>query len=224
MAEKDKKAAAPRHPAVQGGEGAEAAKGDGQVASTADEARQRQSKLRTTEPAGSGDQGPGTRQEAPSEDPAPGSTKYQARMHIGNGHVAAPIEAPDAQYQEDPPEGHSRSSTNPIAALTGVQTYTGENHVDLVDEDGNPLDPEAIFEEADPGKTFRVAKQRVYERFQYAGSQQQFTRLLYPAGHRVGLAEAVRLGDAQHLGKLQLKQETEAIEAEAKAFPTPAEN
>jgi hypothetical protein len=184
-------------------------------------AEARASKLRTTKPAGSGDQGPGTRQETPAEDPAPGNTKYQARMHIGNGHVAAPIEAPDAAHQSSPAEGHSRSSTNPISALTGVQTYTGENHVDLVDEDGNAVDADDLFEDADPGKTFRVAKQRVYERFNYAGSQQVFTRLLYPAGHRVSLAEAVRLSDAQRLGKLQTEQEDERVKADLKAFATP---
>jgi hypothetical protein len=91
-------------------------------------------------------------------------------MHIGAGHVAAPIEAPDAAYQTDPAEGHSRSSTNPVSALTGVQTYTGENHVRSSATTARNWRPTIVFEPHEENQTFRVVKQAVYEVFNYAGS------------------------------------------------------
>jgi hypothetical protein len=188
---------------------------DAQGAGPAREPEVRNAKLRVADPAGSGDQGPGTRQEEVAEDPI---RRGQARMHIGDAHVAAPIEAPDASYQVDPPEGHARSSTNPVSALTGLQTYTGENHSRLTDENGNDVDAADLFEPHDEVATFRVVKQRVYEEFNYAGSLEPMTRLLFPAGHRVTLATAARMEHAAELGRAQKAQEVATVEDEKKRF------
>lgn len=218
MAESGKKstgkAGGEQHESVQGAEpqGPQAGKGDPKVAATAAEAY---SHTRTAEPAGSGDQGPGTKQVEVAEDRL---SRGQARMHIGAGHVAAPIEAPDTATQTDPPEGYSRSSTNPVAGLRGVATYTGENHVRLTDQDGKDLVAADIFEPHGENETSRTTKVRVYEEFNYAGSLSPMTRLLYPAGHRVDLWEAARVEDAVKLGHAQLAQEKAAIDEENARF------
>jgi hypothetical protein len=203
-----------RHPAVQGDEAPEPTRDNEQDRRTA-----QQAKTQVGAPAGSGDQGPGTRQPQPDEDQF---QRGQARMHIGAGHQAAPIEAPDAATQEDPEEGHSRSSTNPVAALVGRTTIAGENHVQFVDSDGGEVAAGDLFEDAGADQTYRVARQTVYEVFNYQGSTQPMTRLLFPAGYQVDLATAARLEDAQRLGQAQLRQEEELVGAEVQRFHAPS--
>lgn len=165
-------------------------------------------------PAGSADAGVGTGVEAPKDE----TPRGQARMHIGAGHVAAPIEAPDAAAQTDPPEGHANSSTNPVAALVGLQTYTGENHVRYVDEDGKDLSVDAIFEPAQENQTSRIVKQGVYEVFNYPGSQEPMSRRLFHKGQRVSLTTAAQITHVTSLGEAQLRQESKRVEAEAARF------
>src|SRR4051812_28984974 len=108
------------------------AEGQGKKAAASKADQDQSSKHNVGLPAGHADAGVGTGVEAPEDTKVRG----QQRMHIGAGHVAAPIEPPDGSHQPAPAEGHSRSSTNPVSAATGVRTYTGENHVSLVGEDG----------------------------------------------------------------------------------------
>jgi hypothetical protein len=85
----------------------------------------------------------------------------------------------------------------PDQALTGVQTYTGENHVRFVGDDGEELAADDVFEPHEENQTYRVVKQAVYEVFNYAGSQQPMSRRLFYKGQRVDLDTAARLADAQ---------------------------
>lgn len=172
-------------------------------------------KTRVGATAGSGDQGPGTGQPQADADTL---QRGQARMHVGAGHEAAPIEAPDAANQADPEEGHGPTSTNPVAANSALTSVAGEDHVRLVGEDGQEISPDDIFEDADPSKTFRITKTRVYEEFHYWNSPQPMTRLLFPAGWRVDLATAANLAQAQQLAQAQTEADTVRAEQHAEAF------
>jgi len=170
-------------------------------------------KTRMIEPAGSGDAGPGTRNTEVPEDTQP---RMQTRMHTTAGSAAAPIEAPDAEYQRTPVEGLSRSSNNPVAANAGLATYTGENHVALSDENGKPLKAGSLFEAHKPDQTYRVLKSTVHEVFNYPGSLEPMTRIYRTAGGRVTLLEASRLEQAVKDGEAQREQEVERVKAEEK--------
>src|SRR5206468_9464341 len=134
------------------------AEGQGKRGAASKADQDQSSKHNVGQPAGHADAGPGTGVEAPEDK----TVRGQQRMHIGAGHVAAPIEAPDGAFQTDPPEGHSRSSTNPVSGLRGVSTYTGENHVRLIDQDGKDLAASDIFEPHGENETSRTTKVRVF--------------------------------------------------------------
>lgn len=143
-----------------------------------------------TPTATAADSGPGTGQDAPQDTQA----RTPDRAVAGQSDPqAAPLVAPDAATQTQPEGGYVESSTNPVAAASGVRPLPGENHVQMVDEHGQAVSPQDLF--TDPGgpQTFVTAKQRVYEQFTYPHSSQRTQRLFMPAGQRVNRGEAERI-------------------------------
>lgn len=113
--------------------------------------------------------------------------------------LAAPLTPSDQHTQVVPILGDPATSTSHVPASAGLRTYPGEQHIGLVDEDGNTLGADDLFE--DPGEhfTYVVAKQRVHEQFRYPGSEDTATRLFYAKGRQVPRGEAKRLRDAVRL-------------------------
>jgi len=132
-------------------------------------------------PAGSGDSGPGTGTDAP-EDETP-RTPDGTVINPGGG--AAPLAAEDVAGQTEPALGHDESSTDHVYAVTGGQSIAGETVQRLVDEDGNTLTADDIFEDDDTSKTFLVVKQKVIEVFRYPNTTEDATRVLYNKGRPV---------------------------------------
>lgn len=145
--------------------------------------------------AGSQNAGPGTQVTAPPELQTAG-TRPPARTITDD---KAPIEAPDGALQTAPARGYDTSTTNTFAANAAVSTYPGEDHQALVDEDGNEIDAEDLFDDSDGVQTFVTVKQRAYEVFTYPGATQTATRLLFAAGARVDRITAARIKDAYQL-------------------------
>jgi hypothetical protein len=159
---------------------------------------------RTADVTGSGDTGPGTGAESPPDVNPAG----QARMHTRHESTAAPIEAPDAAKQADPPEGLSTSSTNPVAGHAVLSTLAGEDHVALVDDDGNEIDDiESLLEPHEQPQTFRVVKSRIVEEFRYRNAATTTQRLLYSPGARISLSQAAALSGVVAAGRAQRDQQ-----------------
>lgn len=142
--------------------------------------------------AGSKNAGPGTQVTAAPELNTAGTRPPARTVTAGS----APIEAPDAALQTQPARGYDTSTTNTVAANAAVSTYPGEDHVRLVDEDGNEIDGADLFNDSDGVQTFVTAKQRVFEVFRYPGAERTAQRLLYAAGARVDRLTAARLQEA----------------------------
>lgn len=138
--------------------------------------------------AGSGDSGPGTGTDAPADEQTRSPDRATARQPD-----AAPLVAPDATTQTQPEGGYRESSTDPVAAASGVRTQPGTRHRAVVDDQGNQVDPGDLFSEPEGPQTYRVVKRRVYERFTYPGSATVASHLLFPAGQRVSRPEAARI-------------------------------
>lgn len=122
-------------------------------------------------------------------DPAPTSP---------TGTAAAPIAAPDeATAQRSPHLGHDHLSTNPLAANAAIHSPAGASHNRLVDDDGNDVALADIFELPTLENPVMVAtvRQRVYQEFLYPNTSTPATHLLYAAGTRVPVAEAMRVLD-----------------------------
>lgn len=150
-----------------------------------------------TAPAGSANSGPGTQVTAPPELETSG-TRPPART-VTDG--SAPIEAPDAAWQTQPLRGLDESSTNHVAANAGMLVQPGEDHVELVDENGAPVDPEELFTDPDPVQTFVMAKQRLFELFRYPGASNVSMRQLYTPGARVDRLTAERIKSGYRLAR-----------------------
>ncbi|GIH95427.1 hypothetical protein ACFFMN_22955 [Planobispora siamensis] len=101
---------------------------------------------------------------------------------------AAPLEPPaERKRQQEPADGVPESTTNHVAANAALRSVPGSSHQGLVDEDGNPLTADEVFDFPAAGNpsTFATVKTRVYERFKYPNASQVTTQLLYPAGAQV---------------------------------------
>lgn len=149
----------------------------GQGAEQPDDGGQRRGDSDKPKPAGAEDSGPGTGRDAPDDSDT--RDKYQTRQ-VG----AAPLEAPDAVTQTDPPGGYEESSTNPVAAASGRSTIAGERHTRLVDEDGGEVSLDSVVDFDGPG-TVGTVNARTYEEFKHVGAQDSDRRLLFPEGARV---------------------------------------
>lgn len=158
------------------------------------------------------DEGPGTGREA-----GPDEGGYQ-QARMSGAHAAdpssAPIEAPDLHTATQPVEGHAGSSTVDVRAAVALSSYAGEDHEDVVDEDGNSVDLGDLWEEPEnKAATYVTAKQAVYETYYAVGQNtddQPMTRLLFPKGARVPKAQAYQMGAAQERSKAQLEQRKSA--------------
>lgn len=147
------------------------------------------------EPTGqsSQDSGPGTGRAAPPED-----TDLRPPAHIVNtSPAAAPLSPPaDHAGQTEPKQGHPTSTTDQVYAEAAGRTIAGENHLRLVDDDGNVFGPGDLFDESDTTKTFVVAKTRIVEEFTYPNTTRTASRLLFVPGTRVPRWQAERIKSA----------------------------
>jgi hypothetical protein len=113
--------------------------------------------------------------------------------------LAAPLTPSDQHTQVVPVLGDPDTSTNHVSTSAGLLTYPGEQHVGLVDENGDEVDPDSLFEDPGEHTTYVTAKGRVFEQFRYPGTTEVATRLFYTAGARVDRGEARRLKEAVRL-------------------------
>lgn len=135
------------------------------------------------------DSGPGTRVDAPPEQ----SARMPAET-LNTDPDAAPLAAPeDAHTQTEPEQGHQESSTDHSYAASGGRSIAGEEHVRLVDEEGNPIGVDDLFDDAEPDKTYVLAKQAVIEEFKYPNTDRTVTRRILSAGRRVPRFQAERI-------------------------------
>lgn len=137
----------------------------------------------------------------PTPDAVPGlSSAHAGPMQGGDpakrdAYVAAsgPLDAPtDREMQGYPAPGYELSSTDNTYATAGGRTIAGERFDSLVDEDGNAVSADSLFEDAD-GKGYVVASKRVFEQFYYPNTTEKAKRLLFVTGQRVNRAEAERI-------------------------------
>lgn len=100
--------------------------------------------------------------------------------------AASPLEAGDSHGDRRPPvEPQRHLSTSPVAAAAGQRSLVGSGSLGLVDEEGNDLDPDDVFDFGDGTTTYATTKVRVYENIVQQGSRTPVTRLLFPANARV---------------------------------------
>lgn len=144
-----------------------------------------------------GDSGPGTGVDAPEDRNA---ARYPASTLDPNPE-SAPLDPPrDQQTQTKPETGYAESTTDQTYAETGGRTIAGENHVRLVDAEGNGLSADGLFDESDTTKTYVTTKTRIFEVFTYPNTTREATRLLYAEGRRVPRFQAERIKRAVDAG------------------------
>ena len=107
--------------------------------------------------------------------------------------LAAPLTPSDQHTQVVPFLGDPASSTSHISTSAGMLTQAGEQHIALLDEEGNELGPDDIFEDLGAEKTFVIVKSRVMEQYRFPNTTEVTTRLFYNKGRRVPRGEAARL-------------------------------
>lgn len=131
------------------------------------------------------DSGPGTGSSTPAEQPR------TAADTVVNDPESGPIVAPDHALQEQPAEGYTLSSTDHTYAAVGGNTVAGETFDALVDEQGKKVSAGSLFE--DDGKSYVIAKKRVFEQFYYPNTTEVAKRLLFVEGQRVNRAQAEKV-------------------------------
>lgn len=100
--------------------------------------------------------------------------------------AASPLEQEQQAYDRRPPvEPQRHLSTSPVAAAAGQRSLVGQGTLGLVDEEGNDLNPDDVFDSGDGSATYVTTKVRVYEKFVQRGARTPITRLLFPANARV---------------------------------------
>ncbi|MFJ4189447.1 hypothetical protein [Kitasatospora sp. NPDC089509] len=90
--------------------------------------------------------------------------------------AAAPLDPPPSPTAA--PQPHQAEPTTP--GITAHQPLAS-GHVDLVDEDGNPLthDLEQLFDLTHPEQTVVFPRLRIYQSRTYPGTHRTVTQLLY---------------------------------------------
>lgn len=137
-----------------------------------------------TKPTGVSGPGTGAASPADEQDRMPSTTVLPSE--------AGPLVPTDVQKVHEPADGHPESSTNSVAANAAQRSVPGSNHIRLLDEDGNDVDIEDVFEGPDGPSMFVTTRMRLYQEFTYPKASTKTTQLLYPRGARVTLAEAER--------------------------------
>lgn len=128
-------------------------------------------------------------------DPTPENTaRTPAQMVRQTSEGSGPLEPPtDSLLQSDPVQGYALSSTDHTYASTGGQTIAGEQFHRFVDEDGNEVGKDDLFDMGDGTKTFVTTKKRIFEEFYYPNTTEVAKRLVFIPGKRVNRAEAERI-------------------------------
>lgn len=129
---------------------------------------------------------------------APGGSEMadrfeQEMQERGSGPFAAPLTRPLnalPTLQNIPQEELRPLDAEPMDASSAAPKSTNPDKERLVDEDGNAVSVEDLFDETDTTQSFRFTKVRVYREQPMAGAPGQTTRiLLYPQGARVQVAQ-----------------------------------
>lgn len=132
------------------------------------------------------DSGPGTGQEAPPER----HPRYPSTVVNSD---ASPLDPPaDTHTQVRPLPGHAASTPDMVYAEAGGRTVAGEDHVGLVDADGESVSIDGLFDD-DPRFTYVIANQRVFEEFYYPNTTEKARRLLFVKGQRLPRYQAERI-------------------------------
>jgi hypothetical protein len=128
------------------------------------------------------DEDPTLAADAPAESDAPDAPEADAAPERKGKKAAdaSPLDAPQPKADKPVP-----ASTSRVAASAAAFSIAGDNHVRIIDEDGNTVDPADMFDDPDPHVSFVTARTRLYEEFTQTNSTRLTTRLLYPAGARV---------------------------------------
>lgn len=110
---------------------------------------------------------------------------------------AAPLDAPLVRAVLGNPD----SSTNFASANAALRSVPGSQHVRLFDDDGQDVDPEALFEFPAPDSPSMLAKvpRRVYQEFIPPQATTHLSHLYYPAGATVPVMQARQVRDALQL-------------------------
>ncbi|MEU8385556.1 hypothetical protein [Streptosporangium sp. NPDC048865] len=126
----------------------------------------------------------------PLAGPDPGDTiPDPAVQPSGDGlqTSAAPLTPPAAPLAPPPAPVVPEPSLREIAS-------PGAEFIDLIDEVGQPIDPDAMFAEVSPNSTYVRTAQRIRRVYRETGASTRLgVQLLYPAGKKVDKVEAARL-------------------------------
>lgn len=141
------------------------------------------------------DYGPGTSNPDVPDEEGTAGTRTPATTVSGDPN-AAPLEPPaDQGGQREPVGGYQTSSTDQAYAESAGRTIAGENHLRLLDDSGNELGADDLFDE-DPGLTYVTAKARIFEEFTYPNTHTPAARLMFVPGQRVPRFQAERIKTA----------------------------
>jgi hypothetical protein len=158
----------------------------------------------STESGTAGDPGSG------DSDPGDGVKEKAAALAAdASSTAAAPLEAPEKYQQRTPHLGDPGTSTNPVAANTGLSSVPGSDHHRLLNEAGDPVPLDEVFEFPEYGSpsTLAVVRTRVFEEFTYPNTTTRTRHLMFPAGERVPVAEARRIIETyKHAEESELPQ------------------
>lgn len=136
------------------------------------------------------DSGPGTS----NPEPPPETTSRPPATIVNSDPNAAPLDPPaDQAGQLDPPLGYQTSTTDQAYAEAAGRTIAGENHLRLLDDGGNELAADDLFDESDAGKTYVLTKTRISEEFTYPNTSRVVSRLMFVAGAKVPKFQAERI-------------------------------
>lgn len=117
-------------------------------------------------------------------------------MSVAAETQAAPLSAPDpARKLGDP-----YSSTDFVAANAALRSEPGARHIRLFDDEGADIDPDDVFEfpPAESPSMLADVKRKTYQEFLYREARTPSTRLMYPAGARVPVWQALKVREALH--------------------------
>lgn len=136
--------------------------------------------------------GPGTMTGPGTGTPAAPESTYRPPATLVNDD-GSPLDAPaDTHTQPQPEQGYNESSSDHVYAAAGGRTIAGEDFKRVVGPDKKAVRASSLFEDND-GKTFVIAKDRVYEEFYYPGTTEVAHRLLFAKGARVPRARAEQI-------------------------------
>ncbi|WP_371517697.1 hypothetical protein [Kitasatospora sp. NBC_01300] len=137
---------------------------------------------------------PITRTASEAEPPADPVAEQAADLPPVELSAAAPIEPPPEPGGMTPEPDHQDAVSPGLTVHQPLAT----DHVELVDEDGNPLprDLEQLFDLTHPEWTVIYPRVRIYQNRTYAGTRRAVTQLLYVPAQSIPRAEFDRFRQA----------------------------